>query len=56
MKFGYYKLNNTEDKAHVFIKNCISDFPIRVRHESKSVESTNVWEIHNFTDISIIVE
>lgn len=53
VKFGYYK-NNTNFN-NVFIKNCIASYKIGVRKEISNVESDNVWNLYNFTDIETVV-
>lgn len=53
--FGYYKINNKNNINRVFIKNCNLDNFIWVHPEVSSVESTNVFEIHNYTDSQVKV-
>ena len=54
VKFGYYGKN--VNKNDIFIKNCqIDSGKIGIRKETASVESDNVWDAHNFTDIALIV-
>ena len=54
--FGYYKENNTENINRVFIKNSNLDNFIWVHPESSSVASTNVFEIHNYTNSQVKVD
>ena len=54
VKFGYYGKN--VNKNDIFIKNCqIDRGKIGIRRETASVESDNVWDAHNFTDIALIM-
>lgn len=53
--FGYYKINNKNNINRVFIKNSNLDNFIWVHPEVSSVESTNVFEIHNYTDSQVKV-
>lgn len=50
IRFGYYKKNTSENS--VFFKNCKATSGIKVRKEAADVESDNVWNIYNFTDIA----
>lgn len=53
--FGYYKKNNINNINRVFIKNSNLDNFIWVHPEVTSVESTNVFEINNFTSTQVKV-
>ena len=53
--FGYYKQNDVNNVNRVFIKNCISDKFIWVNNEGGLTDSTNVFEILNFTNIEVRV-
>ncbi|MGQ7688122.1 hypothetical protein ACTGUM_01310 [Streptococcus suis] len=54
VKFGYYGKNT--NKNDIFIKNCqIANGKIGIRKETSSVDSDNVWDPHNFTDIGLII-
>lgn len=53
--FGYYKKNNINNISRVFIKNSNLDNFVWVHPEVASVESTNVFEIHNYTDVQVKV-
>lgn len=54
IRFGYYKKNTKRNR--VFIKNSISTGNIIIRKEVTDVESDNVWDIYNFTDINVVVK
>lgn len=54
VKFGYYGKN--VNRNDIFIKNCqTASGKIGIRRETASVESDNVWDLHNFTDIGLII-
>lgn len=53
--FGYYKINNENNINRVFIKNSKLDNFIWVHPEVSGVQSTNVFEIHNYTDSQVKV-
>lgn len=54
VKFGYYGRNT--NKNDIYIKNCqIVSGKIGIRKETASVDSDNVWDSHNFTDIGLII-
>lgn len=53
--FGYYKINNENNINRVFIKNSKLDNFIWVHQEVSGVQSTNVFEIHNYTDSQVKV-
>lgn len=49
--FGYYKLNTKRNS--VYLKNIIADKDIRIYKESAGVDSTDVWDVYNFTSYPI---
>ena len=54
VKFGYYGKN--VNRNDIFIKNCqTASGKIGIRRETSSVDSDNVWDLHNFTDIGLII-
>lgn len=53
IKFGYYKQNNASDIYQIIVKNLISDGNITVRPENSQVASTNIFNVTNFTGVTL---